>query len=507
MEIKLPPPLITTKPSQNILDTLSLRLNQQIEVKVIDSKITENAIALQIKDKTLQVQSNLPVTVKPEQKLTLQLVKLQPLLEFKLIEEAVDITAQKASQSPSSTLKANDIILKQVLPETVNTPASHSKTSSPLQAPGIAIKLDASTLSQLTSAQTLTIKVIATTAKELTGVLLPDPINAKAQAQQTIAIPRNQIVNLTPEKANQLLTLEIVKDTDPLQFKMVSNNTPAATNYVITEAVKRHLPLQTSPLPLLQQLAGELESQHQSVPETLKRLAHEILQSLPQRSQLSRPDTLKQLLDNSGRFLEAKLLQVTKQLELNLQDDFKLKLLKLITQLQQQLDPKTEQKTQQNDATLNLFKELLQKSNGVLARIILDQLNSLPREEGNKQVWTLELPFMNHKQAEQIRIEIEQDKQDSKRQRHDTWSVNITVTPPSLGTIHCKIISIDRVVSTRFWSENQSTVHKIDRNLAYLKQQLENNGIKPGIFEVQQGKPSQAAQMQFLGRSLLNEKV
>jgi hypothetical protein len=46
---------------------------------------------------------------------------------------------------------------------------------------------------------------------------------------------------------------------------------------------------------------------------------------------------------------------------------------------------------------------------GALARLVLNQLKSLPQDEVNRQVWTVELPFIDKKQAKSLQIQIAEE--------------------------------------------------------------------------------------------------
>ena len=506
MDIKIPLPASSLTIAKSNISSLPLQINQQLDVKVIEVKTDQNTLALQLANKTIRVQGNQPLNVSDGQTLSLQVVKLQPVPEFKIVNPPVQQPSQPATTTPEANKlqKQEEIILKQVLPQpTGNTQAKTSKI-----------------LSQLVNGQHLHLKQVEVSSKGLTGLLISNP--AKTESNQVIKLSNNQISNLPTitgsltDKNNipmakleqgQIITLEVIKSGSQPQFKMVNSNPATVTEQKIAETFKRYLPIQDSPAVLFTHLLKhmpELEK-NEKIPQTLKRLAREILQNLPQKSQLTNAETLKQQVLNSGRFLEAKLAQLIDKSDSVLQDDFKLKLLKLIDYLKQQPESKAEQKPQIHE--LNLFKEILQKSNNTLARIILDQLNSLPKEEGNKQTWSLELPFLNNDQTEKVSIEIEQDQQPDKPEQKNNWSVSITISPPELGTIHCKLNCYDHIVSTRFWSEHPDTVAKINSHLGYLKQQLENNGINPGLMDVQQGKPDQKGKQKLLGQNLLNEKA
>nr|WP_305907937.1 flagellar hook-length control protein FliK [Methylomarinum sp. Ch1-1]MDP4520735.1 flagellar hook-length control protein FliK [Methylomarinum sp. Ch1-1] len=369
-------------------------------------------------------------------------------------------------------------------------------------------------MQQLPQGQRLQMQVTVAGAEQLTGMasVVEGGHKENVKTPQMLTLSDKQFVTSADgkqppwatAKPGQLITLEAVKSGDQVQLKIVQNNTATVTDQVVHAALKRYLPQQEPAGAVINQLIRTLPAleKNEQIPQTLKRLARQILQQLPQRSQLTQVETLKQQIALSGRFLESHLIQ--DKTDIDLQQDFKLRLLKLIDQLQQQTEPKTEQKLANNE--LNMLKALLQKSTQSLARVIVDQLQTLPKEEGNKQVWMLELPFIDDQQANQVTIAIEQEKNSAPAGQKNGWSVKITVTPPELGTIQCKISYYDNLISTRFWSESSATVAKIDRQLDYLKQQFEKNGLKPGPMEVQQGKPEQTS-TPLPGKNLLNEKV
>ncbi|WP_031432896.1 flagellar hook-length control protein FliK [Methylomarinum vadi] len=491
MEIKLPLPVNTLGTAKSKLDALTLQLNQQLEVKVIEAKSEQNTLTLQFANTTLRLQSNQPLAIKPGQALMLQVVRLQPAPEFQIVKPT-----QPTTQAATEPLQ-NEIILKQLQP----SPAPQQTTQ---------------LTKQLVTGQLVAFKIAGITANSLSGLLYIDGENkASTRPPLPATLPVKQIVNLGVSsgqrndnqaltlKNGQWLTLEVVKPGDQPQFKLVTYPERAISDRAITEAIKQYLPIQDSATTLLNSLSN-LEGETE-VPQLLQRLAREILQSLPQRSQLTDADSLKHHIENSGRLFEAKLIQLATLPDINLKDDFKLKLLQLINQLQQQTDPTPEQKPKANE--LNLLREILQKSHATLAKTILDQLASLPREDGNKLNWSLELPFFNQKHIDKIAIQIEQEKTATSKQAKNTWAVTMTLTPPGLGTLHCKLHCFDNIVSTRFWSDQTSTVEKIKHHLDYLRQELENNGINPGLIEVQQGHPQQTTDSHLSVRNLLNEEV
>ena len=490
MDIKIPSPPPPSPATLSKLDAFTLRLNQQLDVKVIDVHSEQQTLALQIANKLIQVQSSQPTAIKTGQDLTLQVVKLQPLVEFQVLK------ATEQSVPTTTSQLENTIILKQLTSSQASLPVPQL-------------------FKQLVTGQQLAVKVLAINANQLTGSFYvdnPDVSDAKTPIQTTLplarivnlatsAIQSRESATLTLNRGNWL-TLETVQPGDQPKFKLVSNHLSVVDEQTITEAVRLNLPIQQSATALINSLA-EL-GKDADVPQILQKLAREILQSLPQRSQLNDADTLKRFVDNSGRFLETKLIQLANNPDIDLKGDFKLKLLHLINQLRQ-IGPEVEQDLK--TSSLKLLHEVLQQSHGSLAKIVLDQLASLPKDDSNKQTWTLEFPFLNQNQTDQVTVRFEQHKASPETKTNNSWSVTITLSPPGLGIINCKLQCYDNIVSTRFWSEQAATVEKISRHLDYFRQQLENNGVKVGAIDVLQGQPQQKVTDTLSGLNLLNEKA
>lgn len=473
---------------------LNLKINQVIDAKVVDTQIMLDTLTVKMNNKTVNLQAQLPITLQAGQTLTLQVVKLLPSPEFKIIAALLP-----NPDSPDQPQTPNMPLLK-----LVNAPAP---TNPPLnQNPN-----------QLSQGQKLQATVINLSGDKLTLQLLPasaapgqQPLQLTLNTSQLVATNQNTSLpdaKLNPAalKPGMQVTLQLLDAGNSPKFSL----TPAspANEQPIAEALKQLLPIQSSPAPLLnqlQQVMPQLQADA-SIAETLKQLAREILLNIPNKTQLNDPGELKQAVNQSGLFLEAKLLELLSgKSDLSLQDDFKLKLNKLIQQLNQELTSQAHDKTKDN---LEVLKDSLQKAQGALAKLTLDQLNSLPKEESPKQAWSLELPFFHDQSADSVRIEIDQDKAGGGENQQQNWAVSITITPHGLATIHCKVSCYDGSVNTRFWSEAADTVHKINDHLDYLKQQFEKNGLTAGFMEAHQGQPAQTDSTKPLITNLVNEKV
>lgn len=484
------------KPSSAGLD---LKMHQLLEAKVIENQIALDKLTVKVDDKTLSLQTDRPLNLQGGQAIQLQVVKLLPQPEFKIVPTSLtpspNITANPSQDTPTLkwVLSSGNASAHMV------QPASFS-LGQQLQASIVDVSNNKITLQLLpattSAANAPTNTLLTLDAKQL--IPIGGSVDTSPRAQ-TSASPQNTL------SVGAQLTLQVIKTGDSPTFAVSA--IPVDDSQMIVNALKQWLPIQAPPTALLNQLQQALPQliTDATLAEALKNLAQKILSSLPIKPQLTEASQLKQAIDESGLFLEHKLLQsLLGKPDLLLNDDFKAKLSKLIQLLNHELAARTEGKT---SATEALLKESLQKAHGALAKLTVDQLNSLPKDDSPKQSWMLELPFFHDGNPESMKIQIERDRRKADDKPENNWAVSITISPPNLATIHCRISCYDGTVNTRFWSEAIDTVDRINAHLDYLKQQLEQKGIVTGFMEAHQGQPPTPDSIVSSMPHLLREKA
>lgn len=298
-------------------------------------------------------------------------------------------------------------------------------------------------------------------------------------------------LDISTLKQGQLVKFQVTKTGNQPEFALIKNTPFADTKKTISETITQTLPIHAPSSELINQIVKNLSTinENESIPDNLKRIARNILKSIPHvQSEKINPKQLKQFVLNSGLFLETKLNLSHEKDDLNLQKDFKNQLLQLNHALKQEVEVKNQQKLLSPE--VELLKEMQQKTEGSLAKIILNQLSSLPKEEGIKQAWVVDLPFLNKGFSESVKIEVNREQQENEENKQENWAVTITITPPELGTIYCKVSCFDKTINTRFWSDTEAVVSKISKNLDYLKTQFEKIGIETGHMSAHMGTPS-----------------
>jgi flagellar hook-length control protein FliK len=556
-------------PNRLLENTLNLKVGQQLDVKVIkaDIQAAKNAVTLTLGDKDINVQSNQPIELKSGQDLKIQVTRVAPTIEFKILEslpeqkaQAVEVRLRLMTTALDGGSAAN--VKEPVRPNAMDGGSAAIEKKPPQPDSMASISL---------SKQPLDAKIISINGSKIQLQIF----DTESKQTSLINIGRSQLTNAPSDlKAGQSLNLQIIKTGTTPEFKIIPNsgNIPEAK---VAEFVKQFLPRHEASPIFLNQLIKDLPQllKNDSVPQALKDIAAKIIQNLPPKEQLITSQGLRQSIANSGLFLEAKIPLAITQAELlkelpqliknesvpqslqriaaeilqNLSPkqpllseppaantkpassaelvptgneskaktlgdaelitgDFKANLLKFIQALKQEI---TQQSEPSNQVDLDLFKNLQHKTENTVAKLVLDQLISLPKEDSPKQQWIIDIPFIDRQQAESVRIEVQRDKENKQQSGNGDWSVNITITPPELGTIHCIVSFRGDVINTFFKSQNTQTTELIKHNLDYLKNQLEESGLKTGHMdahdEVQ--KKQAAHPHQLSGKKLFDDKA
>lgn len=289
---------------------------------------------------------------------------------------------------------------------------------------------------------------------------------------------------------------------------------------------------------LLKSLQGL--SQQNDLPETLRVSVDKLLGQLPEGSQLSTPKGLAQALENSGLFLEAKLLGGQTS---NLPQDLKANLLRLVAQLLQNqptsptlpsslgaastatalaqalpalvrsaLGGLGQANLRQQGLSFPLPARLLQSMEGeadleallklaaaAVSRLQTHQLSSLAQSqvtaEGNLlTTWQLELPMRNQQDIVPLQIKLQREEQSNaskKEQKEVLWRVELAFDLAPLGPLQVQAQLIRGSLSSQLWAERSNTAALIDHELGHLRERLLAAGLEVGELACRQGMPPQ----------------
>lgn len=387
--------------------------------------------------------------------------------------------------------------------------------------------------------------------------------NQTLQAKTSVPVTVGETINVLVEKTASELILKVkppiqqASIIDASLRRLIPKQTPVnefqhSLKRVFTSINQQTL-LTTSPT--ASSHAQELTSQSMQI----KRLAVNILQSLPDQKKLASSEGFKSALQKSGMFLEPKLRQAllennatlnttTHVIKKNLtlgqnpllpinqapigftQVDLKSNLIKLIQLLKAwpKATVNTPQPTGQNPLPIpikspasiaqtinpallleNQIKELINKTEGSVAKITLNQLASSHTENtGNRQTWQVEIPFLNHHASESVFLKIEQEDSPTTQDKdvEQKWTVSLEMNPPKLGLIKNKLSINNQQIDANFWAESPETKNLIQRHLSLFKEQLTRANLQPERIQVSNG-PGPVIQPVKPSTSILSEKA
>ena len=281
----------------------------------------------------------------------------------------------------------------------------------------------------------------------------------------------------------------------------------------------------------LQGIAGQSD-----LPDELRASVDKLLGLLPDGKQLSTPEGLAKALQQSGAFLEAKLLGGQAQ---QLPQDLKANLLRLINQLLPNLPgaaplaaagaggalaqalpafvrnalgalgqtsqrqqamgfPLPSRLLQAMDQEADL-EALLKLAAAAVSRLQTHQLSSLAQTqttpEGNLlTTWQLEVPMRNQQDVVPLQIKLQREEseaQSRKEQKETLWRIDLAFDLDPLGPLQVQAQLLRGSLSSQLWAERAETARLIETELDNLRQRLLGAGLEVGELSCRQGMPPQ----------------
>ncbi|MGI0115301.1 flagellar hook-length control protein FliK [Zooshikella sp. RANM57] len=375
----------------------------------------------------------------------------------------------------------------------------------------------------------LTAKVIATTVKESWVVNHSLPLGQGGRYFSLIQLANQQQLWINTEQPLKLYSQLL------LQYREGSIHTQLATlgpwhhallNNKLQTTLSASMPL-TQAYYYLQQ--GKVSPSFVQLPPTVQQAINQLLHRLPNASQLQQPEQLANWLQQSGIFMEQKLLNIPQTqyssylplLSTPLSHDLKALLLRTAQQLvnhyphlANNLSPSSILMpsgpyqpalayllpwfpSRKEFNTLNI-EQLFKLLQGAVLRIHSSQLISLHQQHAIGQdptlinSWNFELPIQHNQRLDHAHIQIEQREQQGKSAaKEHKWDLFLALDIHPIGTLYVQLTLLERKLSATFWAEHSQVLNKLATQLDDLKQRLKNQGIEVQALNVAQGIPRQ----------------
>ncbi|UUQ63911.1 flagellar hook-length control protein FliK [Pseudomonas fuscovaginae UPB0736] len=281
------------------------------------------------------------------------------------------------------------------------------------------------------------------------------------------------------------------------------------------------------------------------LPAELRSAIATLLDDLPDIAQLSNPKTLAQALQNSGLFLEARLLLGQNPAMV---PDLKGNLLRLIAQLTPQLPDTAVSNPGASAAVLAQvmpgfirsalgalgqvggkpqpisfplpsrllqslagegdLENLLRLAAAAVSRLQSHQLSSLEQTgrtpDGALQTtWQLEIPMRNLQDIVPLQVRIQREdseerasgeKTEQREQKAQLWRVELAFDLAPLGPLHVQAQLLSGSLSGHLWAEREQTASLIESQLDALRERLLEAGLSISELDCHQGTPPQGKQ-------------
>jgi len=262
---------------------------------------------------------------------------------------------------------------------------------------------------------------------------------------------------------------------------------------------------------------GLLELLPKSKAVELQQAVQKILDHVLPGNERLQSARLQQLFAQSGLFMEAHLAKGQVPVL-----DLKTSLLGLIFQLRPHLETgqrvpgqpmNTQSQESQTPATnpspvLRLLQDLFSLTEGSLARVLVNQLASLPSNESPQQVWHFELPIRQPDGTDSFRVSLGRQRKSVDGKEENIWSVNLDFDLEPLGPVTgCLILQGDAITS-HFIAEREQSAERLEQAMPILSEAFVRAGLRIGSMTTGHGRAtSQEDAPPRTPYPLLDEKV
>jgi hypothetical protein len=360
----------------------------------------------------------------------------------------------------------------------------------------------------------------------------PLPTGTRVPLQITA---RGEIALLPPAIAAKMLSQQISSQQNVTQQNISTNTatpqpltrTPLQT---IQQSLREWLPRQQSLhtlVPLLQKFIEP--AVREQLPQPVFKALAQLLQSLPKPAQVTNAENLKQTLNNSGSFFEARIARAltsdpasAEALPKIFASDLKAQigaLIEIIRKISPEVPARATVPTSEDDFIYaakpapqqaaphnipshesnhldTLLTQLSKLLESGLARIQLNQLDSASARHVNHEAsapvptWVLELPLRTAYGVDQLQLRIEQRHKQHQQRTRVQWNVEIAFDLHAAGKLAASLAIIDKSVSATLWAEREQTHRRVREEMDYLRAGLESVGVNVTDMQCRLGLPA-----------------
>jgi hypothetical protein len=293
-----------------------------------------------------------------------------------------------------------------------------------------------------------------------------------------------------------VLALETVATTKPNDVRADAN--------ILPDALRRFVPRQQSPAPLLANLAWIATGKNgsEALPKPVMQAVAQLWHALPDVDDLFDPTTLESTLRRSGAFLESNLANHQGRPSATIASDLKALMLSLRHVLAAQdarpaaassdaaahaplpgrgpltTLPALPATLSVIDAAPQQLNELARQTEGALARLTTAQIANSAADPSLQSI-LIELPVRHDDRAAILRLHVERDSSHRRSSGGaDTWTVEAAVDLGQIGALHAKVTLTGKRIGVQLRAESPIVVEVLASRAGELESMLRSAGLE-----------------------------
>jgi hypothetical protein len=301
------------------------------------------------------------------------------------------------------------------------------------------------------------------------------------------------------------LQLRVLRNSPVLALETLSSaNAATETDAVVADALRRYVPRQESPAPLLANLAWLAQGKGgaDQLPKAIAQAAAQLWRAIPDAKALSDPEGLASALARSGVFLESHLAPDASAAPGAVTRDLKALLLSLSQALR---DAGARPDAARGDtmtpsatplargpltplpgapATFALLdgadpqlNELSRQTDGALARITTTQIANSGSETASQSL-LIELPVRHEDRTGVLRFRIEREAVRREPGRGEAWTIETAMDLGVSGALHAKVALSGRRIAVHLRADSPALVETLSARTSELESMLRESGLE-----------------------------
>jgi hypothetical protein len=313
------------------------------------------------------------------------------------------------------------------------------------------------------------------------------------------------------------LTLRVLRNSPVLALERVAESPRGAVDAeVVTDALRKFVPRQSSPAPLASNLAFVArDSGAQALPRAVAQAATQLWEALPDMDSMTDPMTLERALSRSGTFLEAALAKHdgTPAARSAVAADIKGLMLQFARVLKEHGAKPSAGFSDMSahaplpsangplsslssapatlallDTPIERMNELARQTDGALARLSTTQVTN-SAQAGPVQSMLIEVPVRQDDRANVLRFRIERDSSRKQQSGGDSWTVEAALDLGAVGALHARVSLSGYRVGVQLRADSPAIVDMLNSRAAELESMLRDAGLEVDRIVCRHGMP------------------